>query len=170
MRSAVRIMILLALLTPAAVLDAVPAGAAPGTTCAGQTGTATIQPGITMRATNVTITIREKLSKCSGGGVTSGTEVVNIRSKGATCNGLAKTGIKAGPSAGKITWNNKKSSTIAITTVSNGLSATVTGSVKAGLFAGQKISTAIRYDQSEGTCPTTPLTGLRITGTKPFVI
>jgi hypothetical protein len=170
MRSAVRITMVFALLAPVAVLGAVPAGAAAGTTCAAQSGTATIQPGITMRATTVTITIREKLSKCSGGGVTSGTEVVNLVSKGATCNGLAKTGIKTGPSAGKITWNNKKASTISVTTVSSGLNANVTGSVKSGLFAGQKIASAIRYDQSEGTCPTTPLTGLRVTGTKPFVI
>ena len=78
--------------------------------------------------------------------------------------------MKAGPFAGKIVWNNKKSSTVSLTTVSNGLNATVTGSVKSGLFAGQKITSAIQYSLSQGTCNTTPLTALAIRGTKPFVI
>jgi hypothetical protein len=158
------------LLTPLGLLAATPAGAASGTVCAKQSGAATIQPGITQRATNVTISIRETVSGCKGGGVTNGTETVSIASKAATCNGLARNGIKTGPSAGKITWNNKKTSTISLTTLSNGLNVTVTGTVKAGLFAGQKISTAIQYSPSQTNCNTTPLTSLTIKGTKAFVI
>ena len=170
MRAFVRFTIAVTLLTPLAALTATPAGATSGTVCAKQTGGATIQPGITQRATNVTISVRETLSGCKGGGVTSGTEVVSIASKAATCNGLARIGTKTGPSAGKITWNNKKTSTISLTTVSSGLNVTVAGTVKAGLFAGQKISTAIQYSPSPTNCNTTPLTSLTIKSTKPFVI
>jgi len=170
MRSFVRFMMAIALLAPVGVLTAAPAGAAAGTVCAKQNGTATISPGITPRAANVTISVKETLSACKGDGVTSGTEVASIASKAATCNGLVRQGAKTGPFTGKITWNNKKTSTISLTTVSNGLNATVTGSVTAGLFAGQKITTAIQYSLSQGTCNTSPLTALAIKGTKPFVI
>ena len=170
MRSFVRFTMAVALMAPISVLISVPAGAATGAVCATQTGTATINPGITPRATDVTISIKETLSGCKGGGVSSGTEAATIASKAATCNGLARRGTKTGPYAGKITWSNKKTSTISLTTVSNGLNATVTGTVKSGLFAGQKITTAIQYTLSQGTCNTTPLTAMSIRGTKPFVI
>jgi hypothetical protein len=169
MRSFVRFTMAIALVAPISVLISVPAGAAAGTVCAKQTGTATIQPGITQKATDVTISIRETLSGCKGGGVTSGTEVASIASKAATCNGLARQGTKNGPFTGKITWSNKKTSTVSLTTVSSGLNATVSGTVKSGLFAGQKITSAIQYS-SQTNCNTTPLTTLAIKGTKPFVI
>ena len=170
MRSFVRFMMAVTLLTPLGALAATPAGAASGTVCAKQTGKATIQPGITQRATNVTISVRETISGCKGGGVTSGTEVASIASKAATCNGLARQGTKTGPFSAKITWNNKKTSTVSLTTVSSGLNVTVSGTVKAGLFAGQKVNTALQYSPSQTNCNTTPLTSLAIKGTKPFVI
>ncbi len=170
MRSFVRCAIAIALLTPIGLLTSTPAGAASGTVCAKQTGTATIDPGITPTATNVTISIKETLSGCKGSGVTSGTETASIASRAATCNGLVRQGAKTGPFSGKITWSNKKTSTISLTTVSYGLNATVTGTVKSGLFAGQKITTAIHYSLSQGTCNTSPLTALAIKGTKSFVI
>jgi hypothetical protein len=170
MRSFVRFTMAIAVLAPVTAFTATPAGAASGTVCAKQTGTATINPGITPKATNVTISIRETLSGCKGGGVTSGTEVATMLSKATTCNGLARIGTKAGPFTGRITWSNKKTSTVSLSTVSNGLNAAVSGTVKSGLFAGQKITTSIQYSLSQGTCNTTPLTALGIKGTKPFVI
>ena len=169
MNSPIRVALAIVILAPG-VLAAAPAGAASGTVCATQTGSATVTPGITQRATNVTISVKETLSGCKGGGVTTGSEVASIASKAATCNGLARQGTKTGPFAAKITWNNKKTSTLSLTTVSYGLNATVTGTVKSGLFAGQKVTTAIQYTMSQGTCNTTPLTALAIKGTKPFVI
>ena len=58
MRSFVRFTMAIALLAPMTVLTASSAGAASGTVCARQTGTATISPGITPKATNVTISIK----------------------------------------------------------------------------------------------------------------
>jgi hypothetical protein len=170
MKSFVRFTMAITLLAPIAVMTAAPAGAAAALTCTTQVGAATIKPGITVKPTNVTISVKETLSKCTGSGITSGTEVASILSKAATCSGLAKKGTKTGPFTGTITWSNKKTSSITLTTVSNGLSAAATGTVKAGLFVGQKIATTIVYALSKGNCVKTPLTGLSIKGTKPFTI
>ncbi|MGO9873140.1 MAG: hypothetical protein ACLPVY_05005 [Acidimicrobiia bacterium] len=170
MRKVAGVLVAAAMLLPVGLIAA-PAGAAVGTSCAVQTGTATIKPGITPKAANVTITVKETLSKCTGGGVTGGTETASVVSKAATCSGLAKVGTKTGPIVGTITWNTKKTSAVSITTTSNVLKATATGTVKSGLFAGGKISTAIVYALSKGTCSaTSPLTALTIKGTKPLVI
>jgi len=169
MRKVAGVLVVAAMLLPLG-LTAAPAGAASGTSCAVQTGTASIKPGITPKATNVTITVKETLSKCVGGGVTGGTETASILSKAATCAGLGKNGTKTGPIVGTITWNTKKTSAVSINTVSDGLKATATGTVKSGLFAGQKISTTIQYSLSKGNCVVTPLTALTIKGLKPFVI
>src|SRR5271154_2683067 len=92
-----------ALMAPMAVLSAGPAGAAAaGTTCKTQKGLASIKPGITTKATNVTISVKETLSGCAGGGVTGGVETASILSKAATCSGLGKKGTKTGPFTGKI--------------------------------------------------------------------
>ena len=171
MKSLIRITMAIAVLAPLAVMTAAPAGAANSVSCTASAGTATIKPGITPTATNVTITVKETLTKCSGGGITSGSETASILSKGANCAGLAKKGTKTGPIKGTITWSNKKTSSVSLTTVSNGLAATATGSVTAGLFAGKKISTAIIYSLKTGTCTAkSPLTALTIKGTKPFTI
>jgi hypothetical protein len=170
MKSLIRFTMTIALLAPIGVLTAAPAGAAAALTCTTQTGAATIKPGITPTPTNVTITVSEKLSGCKGGGITSGTETASIVSKAATCSGLGKNGTKTGPFKGKITWSNKKTSSISLTTVSAGLSASATGSVTAGLFVGQKITTTIVYALKTGNCVSTPLTALSIKGTKPLVI
>ncbi len=171
MKSVVRFTMAIALLAPIGVMTAMPAGAAAALTCTTQTGTATIKPGITPTATNVTITVSEKLTGCKGGGITSGTETASILSKAATCSGLGKKGTKTGPFKGKITWSNKKTSSFSLTTVSNGLAATATGSVTAGLFVGQKITTSIAYSLKTGTCTaSSPLTALTIKGTKPLTI
>src|ERR1700733_11343138 len=91
-----------ALMAPAAVLTAGPSGAAAakGTSCKTQKGVANIKPGITTKATNVTISVKETLTGCSGGGVVSGVETASILSKGATCAGLGKKGTKTGPFVG----------------------------------------------------------------------
>jgi hypothetical protein len=170
MKSFIRITMAIAVLAPLAVLTAAPAGAAALVTCSTQTGSATIKPGITPKATNVTISVKETLSKCSGSGITSGTETASFVNKAATCAGLAKKGTKTGPFTGKITWSNKKTSTVSLTTVSNVLQATATGKVTAGLFVGKKVATTITYGLSKGNCTSTPLTALTIKGTKPFVI
>ena len=171
MKSLVRFTMAIALLAPIGMMTAVPAGAAASLTCSTQVGSATIKPGITPKATDVTITVSEKLSGCKGtAGITSGTETASILSKAATCAGLGKKGTKTGPFKGKITWSNKKTSNVTLTTVSNGLSAAATGSVTGGLFVGQKITTTITYGLKTGDCVKTPLTALTIKGTKPFVI
>jgi hypothetical protein len=161
----------IALLAPMAVLSAGPSGAAAaGTTCKTQKGLASIKPGITTKATNVTISVKETLSGCKGGGVTGGVETASILSKASTCSGLGKKGTKTGPFTGKIVWNNKKTSVITLTTVSNGLQATATGTIKSGQFAKMKLSTTIVYALSKGNCVKTPLTALSIKGVKPLVI
>ena len=171
MKSFIRITMAIVVLAPIGVLTAAPAGAANSLSCTASAGTATIKPGITPKATNVTITVKETLTKCSGGGITSGSESASILQKAATCSGLGKKGTKTGPIKGTITWSNKKTSSVSLTTVSTtGLAATATGSVTAGLFAGKKISTAILYALKTGDCVKTPLTALTIKGTKPFTI
>lgn len=170
MKSFIRITMAIAVLAPLAVMTAAPTGAAAVLTCTTQAGSATIKPGITPKATNVTITVKETLSKCSGGGITGGTETASFVNKAATCAGLAKKGTKTGPFTAKLTWSNKKTSTVSLTTVSNVLTATATGKVTAGLFVGKKIATTITYGLKTGNCTSTPLTALTIKGTKPFVI
>jgi hypothetical protein len=171
MKSFIRITMAIAVLAPLAVMTAAPAGAAAVLTCTTQAGSATIKPGITPKATNVTISVSEKLSGCKGSpGVTTGTETASFVNKAATCSGLAKKGTKTGPFTAKLTWSNKKTSTVSLTTVSNVLTATATGKVTAGLFVGKKIATTITYGLKTGNCTSTPLTALTIKGTKPFVI
>ena len=63
MKSLIRITMAIAVLAPLAVMTAAPAGAAAVLTCTTQAGSATIKPGITPKATNVTITVKEKFGE-----------------------------------------------------------------------------------------------------------
>jgi hypothetical protein len=142
----------IALMAPLAVLNAGPSGAAAakGTTCSGQTGTATIKPGLSNTARTVTITAKTTLTKCTGT-VKSGTGVASIVMKGANCAGLAKTGGKSNISE-KITWNTKTTSTFKGTSKTGPKvgQATITGSISAGTFKGLKVSTIIAFVPKAG--------------------
>ena len=162
-----------ALLAPVAVLTAGPAGAAAGTSCAAQTGSATIAPGLNNTPRTVTITAKTTLSKCTGT-VKGGTGTATIKMTKASCAGLATTG-QVSKITEKITWNTKKTSTFTGTSKTGPKlgQATITGTITTGAFAKTKVSTVIAFVVKKGqACTGTGIKNLTISSVKgkPFVV
>ena len=154
-----------------------PAGAAGATTCKTATGTATFSPALPKLASKTkvkpTVTIKGKLGGCTGG-VTSGTFNASLKfSVANNCTSLlagATTGTKGTES---ITWNTKKTSTVALTLV--GVKGHVTqtkasGPVTAGLFKGSKQSGTLNYTLPTGACTSTGLSKVTFKQLTPIVI
>ena len=170
MRKFVGLLFAVALVLPASVLVS-PAGAAGGTKCKGGASTATFTPALTPAAAKVQKPVRDTvkttagtLTGCSGGGVTGATfSYVGVKAKapGDTCLSLAKFSTNS-VTSGTLTvkWKPTGTSTIPVSfhkVKGKATSNTVTGTVKSGLFAGSKISSAFAYTFVPKTgCVTTP--------------
>jgi hypothetical protein len=161
MRKFVGLFAAAALLVPAAIMVSQPAGAAGGTSCAKGSGSATFTPPLpdatsTKKVKDV-LKSSGTIGGCKGGGVTGGTlKGVSPASKGSNCKTLltpTKTPTKVTLT---VTWNTKKTSTIAAT-LSEIPKVPVTtqkvaGTVTKGLFAGSKISGKITYTAPKNAC------------------
>jgi len=152
-----------------------PAGAAVNS-CKTLNGTATFTPGLTTTAKAQTISAKGSLAGCAPASQTggSGTLVSTIKTKPDSCQTLLKGG-ETNKGTSKVTWKNKKTSSIAITLkTGTGKSyniATVSGTVTAGLFKGHKISGQLKFTPKSGqNCTTVPIKNVTFTGTKPFTM
>ncbi len=153
-----------------------PAGAAVANSCKTLSGTAVFTPGLSTTPHNQTINAKGSLSGCTPSTKTggAGTLTSTIKSPNASCQSLAKGG-QTTKGTSKVTWKNKKTSTIAITlktgTGSAATTANVTGKVTAGLFAGHLISGQLKFTPKTGqNCTTVPIKNVTFKGTKPFVM
>jgi hypothetical protein len=160
-----------ALMAPLGVLTAGAAGAAAGTVCSGQSGAATIAPGLNNTPRTVTITATTSLSKCTGT-VKTGKGKAVIKMTKASCLGLAKTG-QLSKITETITWNTKKTSTFSGTSKTGPKvgQATITGTITKGVFAKSKVSTVIAFVVKKGqSCSGAGIKNLTITSVKAFTI
>lgn len=161
-------------------LIAAPAGAATvGTTCKTASGTATFSPALPKAASTATakptITIKNaKLGGCKGGGVTSGTFSATLKfSVASNCTKLiagAETGTKGTET---ITWNTKKTSTVALTlkgVKGHVTRTTASGGVSKGLFAKAKQTGTLNYTLPAGACGTNGLAKVTFKQLTPIVI
>ena len=171
MRKLAGVLVAVALVVPAGIMAAAPAGAAGGTKCKGGSSTATFSPPLTPAAAKVQKPVRDTvkttagtLSGCTGGGVTGATfTYVGVKAKapGDTCLSLAKFSTNS-VTSGVLTvkWKPTGISTIPVSfhkVKGKATSNTVTGTVKTGLFKGAKISSAFAYTFVPKTgCVTTP--------------
>jgi hypothetical protein len=155
-----------------------PAGAAGGTSCSVPGGSIKVTPGLTTTMTKNKITFTLPFTKCTGGGVTSGTAVGVIPpGKPGTCASLAA----AGPMTINTTikWNNKTTTTFSgkSNTTAKGAphgfvaTSTVTGKVSKGAFLGKNVSVKVAVKLGPGTCSkASPIKTLTVKGLTPFVI
>ena len=137
--------------------------ATPGQKCGTLAGTATISPGLSTIPQNQSITANGNLSGCTPSSTTggSGTMHATVALKNGSCQGLAS-GTTL-PLKGSIKWKNGKTSAVNITakTTSNApTTATLTGKVGSGLFAGQAISGKITFTIKSGNCSSSPVKAL----------
>jgi hypothetical protein len=176
MRKVAGVLFAVAMLLPVALV-ASPAGAAGGTSCTVPTGKISVTPGLTNVPTKNKITFTLPFTKCSGGGVTSGTSVGVIPpGKPGTCASLATAGPMTITTT--ITWNNKKTSTFVgkSNTKAGGpkgfvATSTVTGKVTKGVFLNLGVSVKVAVKLGAGACTkASPIKTLTVTGISPFVI
>jgi hypothetical protein len=143
------------------------AAAAAGTSCTTTTGKATFTPPLPVASSSkkvlATITSTAKTSKCSGGGVTSGTISGKFKfAKPGNCATLIQGSNGASTGTITIKWNNGKTSagSATIKQVSGSATkATVAGTVKSGLFKGRHSSVTVTFalSSSGGNCTTSNL-------------
>jgi hypothetical protein len=165
----------IAMVAPVGVLSAQPAGAAALVTCSPPAGSVTFTPGLGTTPKIQTTSFKLPVKGCKGGGVTGGSSVGSA--KGTTKQNCA-TFAKAGKTVTNvtITWNTKKTSTAALTTVvsasGSSLVATVTGKVSKGLFVGKAVKTKVKVTLQKGAICTDahPLKTATLTGLAPFTI
>lgn len=165
----------IALMAPMVVMSQ-PAGAALLVTCQKPSGSVTFSPGLSTVPKVQTTTFNLPVKGCTGPGkVTSGT------SKGSTKGKTKDTCLSFGGSSSQtttvtITWNNKKTSTAKLATkIVKGapgvITATVSGKVSAGLFAGKTIKTKVKVTLPKGSCTVAkPLKKATLTGLSPLTI
>jgi hypothetical protein len=141
-----------------------PAGAVAGASCKTLTGTAKLSPGLpplsSKALVKATITIKgAKLSGCTGGvtsGALSATLKYGIASNCSTTVAGKTANIKG---TATVVWNNKKTSTIALSLVGvtkKPTETTIPGTVTAGMFKGSKSSGTVVYTLAKNNCGTLP--------------
>jgi hypothetical protein len=159
-------------------LAATPAVAlAPAQSCAKVSGTATFTPGLQNTAMNNTVTAKGTETSCTPAATTggSGTLSATIKLSLGSCNKLSTGGQKLVGTASS-TWKNKKVSKYSLTfTTGTGAAittATISGNVTSGLFAGKKLSGQVKFSiQGAPDCSAAkPIKAVTFTNTKPFVI
>jgi hypothetical protein len=156
---------------------ATPAMAAPVGTCKTVTGTATFAPGLTNTPANNTITAKGNETGCTPPASTGGSGVLTatIKVPGGSCGKLATGKQKLSGTATSV-WKNKKTSKYTLTfttgTGATATTATITGKVASGLFAGKKITGAVKFTiNGKPDCATAPgIKSVSFKQTKPFVI
>jgi len=166
------------LLSTALLVGVPPAGAAGGTTCKTNTGTATFTPPLpplsSKTTVNSTVSSSGKVSNCVGGGVTSGTYKVSYKVTADNCTKLITYTTKTTTASITTTWSNGKTSVGTITLIPIKGSPTkdnVTGVTKTGLFAGLHLTTSYAFKAVPATgCTSTPLAKVSVTGASPVVI
>jgi len=185
MRKLAGVLVAVALVVPAGIMAAAPAGAAGGITCKTSAGTATFAPALPPIGSKTlvkgTLNAAGTVGKCTGSpGVTSGkTKFTSPKGKtGANCTTLASPDPKSKGTVGTIviTWNNKQTSTAKVFTIKqvskkDPTHATTTGKITAGLFVGMSISGTVKYTLPKGACSAGhPLSKVTYSASKPFVI
>jgi hypothetical protein len=163
-----------ALMAPVGVLTANPAAAAGGTKCTGQTGSATIKPGLGTTKKDQTITATTTITKCTGGGVKSGKGTSTVKVKKGDCAGLAKTGTKMTLTE-TIKWNTGATSKLSGTSTTGPKvgQATIKMKVTSGPFKNLTATTTVSFAPAPGggSCTdASPLKKLTVKGVKPLVI
>jgi hypothetical protein len=167
------------LLSTAMLVGVPPAGAAGGTTCKTNTGTATFSPALppvsSSATVNSTVTSSGKLSNCVGGGVTSATYKVSYKlTTSHNCKQLLTYTTKTTTATITTTWSNHKTSTGTITLIGikgNPTKDNVTGVTKSGQFAGLHLKTSYSFKAVPSTgCASTALAKVAVTGASPVVI
>jgi hypothetical protein len=174
------------LLTAAMVLSvgmvaALPGGAAVAAkpTCKTLSGTATFAPalpkiGSPTKTKPVVTSKGGKLGGCTGGGVTGGT----LGSKltfgiASNCSSLLAGGTTNTKGTVNIVWNNKKTSTAAVTlkgVPKKATTTTIAGTITAGLFKASKVSVVIVFTPLKGGCTSGPLTSVTFKQVTPLTI
>jgi len=151
--------------------------AAPTQSCTKVTGTATFAPGLTNTAKNNTVTAKGTETGCTPAAATggSGTLTATIKLTLGSCNKLSTGGQKLVGTAAS-TWKNKKVSKYSLTfTTGTGAAittATISGKVSSGLFAGKKIAGQVKFKivGAPDCSNAKPIKNVTFTGSKPFVI
>ena len=180
MRKMSGLLLVVAMMLPLGVIGAGPAGAVGGTVCAAATGSATFTPPLPILTSKATVkgnlVAIGTLGKCVGGGVTSAhTKFTSAKSTtGSNCHTLVTYNPKAKPTAGTevITWNNGKTSTVALQlhqVKGKATQTTVTGTITAGLFKGSHQTGSLTYKTQPNGCVKVPLktvTYTQVLGTK----
>jgi len=161
-------------------LVASPAGAATvGTTCKGASGTATFSPALPIVGATAkvksTVTIKNaKVTGCNGGGVTGGTFSASLKFTVANnCSSLLAGGETGTKGTETITWNTKKTSTVALSLkgVKGKVTQTnATGPVTKGVFAKAKQTGTLNYTLPAGACTKTALSKVTFKQITPIVI
>ncbi len=178
MRRSFGVVLAVATLLSTALVGVAPAGAAGGTTCKTNVGTATFTPplpDLKSKATvNSTVSSSGKLSGCVGGGVTGATYKVSYKVTADNCTKLITYTTKTTTANITTTWSNGKTSTGTITLIGIKGSPTkdnVTGVTKTGQFAGLHLKTSYSFKAVPATgCASTPLAKVSVTGASPVVI
>jgi hypothetical protein len=154
------------MLLPVGLIAAAPADAVGGTVCKTASGTATFLPALpSIKSTTKnkpTVTIKNgKLAGCVGGGVTSATLTATLKfGLASNCKSLLAGASTNTKGTEKITWNNKKTSTVTLTLTGvpkKPTNITATGPVTLGLFKGSKQSGTLAFTLPAGACTTKPL-------------
>ena len=161
-------------------LIAAPAGAATvGTTCKTASGTATFAPALpkagSIAKVKPTVTIKNaKLGGCKGGGVTGGTFSATLKfSVASNCSTLIAGGETGTKGTETITWNTKKTSTVALTlkgVPGHVTQTTAAGGVSKGVFAKAKQSGNLNYTLPSGACGSAGLSKVTFKQLTPIVI
>lgn len=153
---------------PGAVfLTASPAGASGSNSCS-LSGTGTITPGISNTPAKQTLKVSTSLTGYTGSdpSITSGTNKPT-KSKSKTkesCSTLLGTTTSTQKST--TTWNTGAKTTSKYTLILTAGSATLSGTVTAGLFKGDSFSGTATFVPGAGQdCTTTPITSVTISGT-----
>jgi hypothetical protein len=164
MRKFAGLLVAAALIVPAGIIAAAPAGAVAGASCKTLTGTATLKPGLSNTAAKnkPVITIKNaKLGGCTGG-VTSGLLSATLKFGTANnCAGLAQGKSSNISGTSKVVWNNNTTSTLALKLVGVTGKPTqlkITGTVTVGKFKGSNASGTTEFKLPPGQCGTKPLT------------
>jgi len=162
-----------ALLSTAMLAGVSPAGAAGGTTCKTNTGTATFSPALpplsSSATVNSTVTSTGKLGGCVGGGVTSATYKLSYKlTTSHNCKQLLTYTTKTTTATITTTWSNHTTSVGTITLIGikgNPTKDNVTGVTKSGQFAGLHTTTSFSFKAVPATgCVSTPLAKVAVTG------
>ena len=168
MRKLSGVLFAVAMVLPLGIVGAAPAGAAGGTVCASASGSATFNPPLPILTSKATVkgnlVAIGTLGKCVGGGVTSAhTKFTSTKSTtGSNCTTLITFNPKAKPTMGTevITWNNGKTSTVALQlhqVKGKPTQTTVTGTITAGLFKGSHQTGSLTYKTQTNGCTKVPL-------------